>query len=197
MTRVGKSVLAPPDAGRLRELLRLPPHDVPAAGCWVLCIGSASGRVAAALAGDVGHVVVAKARASSLRQAPAGGGHVLRACVRRLPFADGALHRIVVDGFEHLSGEHETLAELLRVLRAGGRLLIAGPDVDAFRARVIALAQRLGLARGGWPDVEELTRELRTLGCYPWVHRDAAAYWVGVDKPGPHLVNSMTTPLDD
>jgi ubiquinone/menaquinone biosynthesis C-methylase UbiE len=186
-------VIRPPDAEALRSVLRLPPREAPCNDCWLLDAGGGTGRVAARLQPYVGHYVVCDVALGMLLQSAQKGGVLpVRSRVQRLPFADGAFHRIVVvDALHHFGDQEAAIDELLRVLRPGGRLVIEEPDIGARRVKLIALAEKLALMRSRFWSPEQIMAALRARGCHPWMRRrDALTVWVGVDKPGPHLAES-------
>lgn len=58
-----------------------------------------------------------------------------------LPFEDGAFDvALCVEGIEHVMDRHRTLAELRRVLKRGGRLLLTTPNLLSMRARMAYFA---------------------------------------------------------
>jgi predicted SAM-dependent methyltransferase len=65
--------------------------------------------------------------------------HVQRGSLTRLPYAEGAFDRaLCLDVLEHLSFEEQpiALAELFRVLRPGGELLVSVPNLAHLQSRV-------------------------------------------------------------
>jgi demethylmenaquinone methyltransferase/2-methoxy-6-polyprenyl-1,4-benzoquinol methylase len=105
------------DPTRLRELLELP-----TAG-RLLDAGGGTGRVAQALRGLAGQIVVTDLSAAMLRRAADKDGlYPVRAHAERLPFPDASFDRIlVVDAFHHFCDQAEAAADLWRVLVPGGR----------------------------------------------------------------------------
>ncbi len=58
-----------------------------------------------------------------------GSVNFMQADGSRLPFADGSFDRLVcTEVFEHVSNDREVLAELVRVLRPGGLMVVSVPD---------------------------------------------------------------------
>ena len=104
----------------------------------------------------------------------------------RLPFADGSFDAVTISfGLRNVAGPDAALAEMLRVTRPGGRLVICEfghlqqPALDAFYARYLAaalptVARRLSPAAEAyeylaesikdWPRQEELARRMRDVG---------------------------------
>jgi demethylmenaquinone methyltransferase/2-methoxy-6-polyprenyl-1,4-benzoquinol methylase len=130
---------------RLEHMLRFValPADV-----LLLDAGGGTGRVAAALRPHVREVVVVDASFGMLRQARRKGLTSVVAPAEQLPFADGSFTRIImVDTLHHVAHQGETVRELWRVLRPGGRLVIEEPDVRDWRVKLVALAEKLALMR--------------------------------------------------
>ena len=66
----------------------------------------------------------------------------------RLPFADGTFDRVLmVDALHHVVHQGETVRELFRVLKPGGRLVIEEPDSRTFAVKLIAIAEKIALMR--------------------------------------------------
>ena len=107
-------------------------------------------------------------RVSGLEYSPAAAGlatsrglDVVRADARRLPFADGSMDLVMsTDMWEHIEDDEAVARETHRVLRPGGRLLVAVPcsmslwsghDVALGhvrryeRAELVGLMERVGL----------------------------------------------------
>jgi SAM-dependent methyltransferase len=112
---------------RIAELLQ------PSTGRRYLEIGAGTGSDALALAQehgvdvvgvDVSRTMIDEARRRGLREA-----HVADA--GSLPFEDGSFDGCWADRtFQHLAEPEAALAEMVRVAKAGGRLVVADPDYD-------------------------------------------------------------------
>ncbi len=171
-------IFARPDPARLRQLLALPAGRL-------LDVGGGTGRIAELLAGDVGKVVVADASRGMLDGARAKPG-LAPACAHaeRLPFPDGCFDRVlVVDAFHHF-GQHEQAAgELLRVVAAGGRLVVEEMNYERLPVKLVALGEKLLLMGSHFYRPAGLRRLFEGRGARVTVHADdPLAVWVVVEK---------------
>ena len=128
--------LAARNMGNLRvggyDMLRLQPgHAVLDVGCGVgeVCVELAA-RVGAA--GKVAGVDMSEAMIDAARQTVAASGVAVDlrvASVYALPFADGTFDAVRAERvFQHLDKPEDGLREMMRVTRAGGRVMIMDPD---------------------------------------------------------------------
>ncbi len=130
---------------RLEQTLKV--LDLPHAGT-LLDAGGGTGRVAEALRLHVGSVIVADVSWGMLSQARQKDLAAASAETERLPFADGIFDRVLmVDALHHVIHQGETVRELFRVLKTGGRLVIEEPDSRTFAVKMIAIAEKLALMR--------------------------------------------------
>lgn len=130
---------------RLEQTLKV--LDLPHAGT-LLDAGGGTGRVAEALRPHVGSLVVADVSWGMLSQARQKGLVTSSAETERLPFADGTFDRVLmVDALHHVVHQGETVCELFRVLKKGGRLVIEEPDLRTFAVKLIAVAEKIALMR--------------------------------------------------
>lgn len=172
-------VIPPPDPERLRALLRLP-----TAG-RMLDAGGGTGRVSTQLQQLVGELVLTDASSGMLKQAQRKDDlRLTMAHAERLPFADESFDRIlVVDALHHFHDQHQAVADLLRVLRPGGRLVIEEPDLNRLRVKFMALAERLALMRSHFFSPEAIAGMVRDNGLTARIERDdLITAWVMVDK---------------
>ena len=130
---------------RLEQTLKA--LDLPHAGN-LLDAGGGTGRVAEALRPHIGSVIVADASRGMLAQARQKDLAAACAETEQLPFPGESFDRVLmVDALHHVVHQGETVCELYRVLKQGGRLVIEEPDLRTFPVKLIAVAEKLALMR--------------------------------------------------
>lgn len=114
----------------------------------LLDAGGGTGRVAEALRPYVGGIVVADVSYEMLAQARLKDLSAASAETEYLPFPDETFDRVLmVDALHHVVDRAQTVHELYRVLKVGGRLVIEEPDFRKFAVKLIAVAEKLAFMR--------------------------------------------------
>ena len=170
-----------PDADRLANMLGLPVQG------RLLDAGGGTGRVSSFLRPFVGVVVVADLSEGMLRRARAKEGlETVRTRTEELPFPDGAFARvIVIDALHHFSRMDEAIAELVRVLEPGGRILIEEPDLTLPAVKLVAIAEKLLLMESHFRTPEAIGAVMKTRGLSASIRRSGHfRSWITADKPG-------------
>ncbi|MBE0557069.1 MAG: class I SAM-dependent methyltransferase [Proteobacteria bacterium] len=173
-------LLGPPQAAELAEMLRLPIRG------RLLDAGGGTGRVSLPLRPQVGGVVVSDLSENMLRHARRKAGlNAVRARTEMLPFPDGAFERvIVVDAFHHFARREEALAELVRVLKPAGRILIEEPDLNLPVVKLVAVAEKLLLMESHFATPGAIATALQRQGLSPAIRRYGRfRSWIIADKP--------------
>ena len=123
----------------------------------VLDAGGGTGRVANAIRGHAGAVVVADPSFGMLRQADRTQLGLACANSESLPFPDETFERVImVDALHHVLDQRHTAREMYRVLKPGGRIVIEEPDIRTFGVKMIAVAEKLLLMRSHFLSPEKI-----------------------------------------
>jgi demethylmenaquinone methyltransferase/2-methoxy-6-polyprenyl-1,4-benzoquinol methylase len=140
-------------------------------GDLVLDIGGGTGRIAQALVADGARVVVCDFAPRMARQAQGKGLNAAVGSVLCLPFPDDLAERVlVVDAFHHFVQPSAALAqpvaaaELLRVLKPGGRLVVEEPDIRRSGVKLIALMETVLFMRSRFLTPDGLVAVFQAAG---------------------------------
>lgn len=172
-------VFSQPEPDRLDEPLRLPAQG------WLLDLGGGTGRSSDGLQDKIGRRVICDLSFPMLASGRAKGiRNLVQASATDLPFAPGTFERIlVVDALHHMPDQPATTAEMLRVLAAGGRLLIEEPDIRLFGVKLIALMETVLLMRSHFHTPDEIRAMAAAGGAGVAVQEDGrGSVWVMADK---------------
>ncbi|MBD3288164.1 methyltransferase domain-containing protein [candidate division KSB1 bacterium] len=167
------------DHGTLRKLLQLPENGL------LLDAGGGTGRVSSKFQSAGLKVIISDLSLKMLSQVDKKNSLIpVAAHAECLPFADNTFDRIVVvDALHHFCSQQESLANLIRVLKPGGRMVIEEPDIRRLPARLIAIAEKILLMRSHFLSPPEIEKILYESGVKAFVEdENDFASWVVAEK---------------
>jgi ubiquinone/menaquinone biosynthesis C-methylase UbiE len=149
----------------------------------VLDAGGGTGRVAAALAGMAGQIIVADVSFGMLNQAREKNLSVTCGVAEQLPFSAGTFDRVLmVDALHHIHNQADAARDLWRVLAPGGRILIVEPDIRTMAVKGIALFEKLALMRSHFISPRRIAGLFNVLGAKVQIEAEKATVWVIAEK---------------
>jgi ubiquinone/menaquinone biosynthesis C-methylase UbiE len=171
-------VLGRKDPEKMRSLVRLPSSGI------LLDAGGGTGRIAELLKPPLGKVVVADISLGMLQQAKMKDGlQVVGAASEALPFPDNCFDAVVmVDALHHVEQQGRTAADLYRVVRQGGVIVIEEPDIRRPVVKVIALLEKLALMRSHFLAPHDIASLFRLPGARVRLEWEGFNAWVVVEK---------------
>lgn len=162
----------------LRTLLDLPYNAL------LLDAGGGTGRISQAFKDDPIRVVIADESYKMLQEAQRKGGlHPICTYTEVLPFNDEQFDGILmVDAMHHVSDARRSTAELWRVLKPGGRIVIEEPNIDQFGVKLLALAEKLAFMRSHFISPKKIANLFGSFPVHCRVERDGALASIIIDK---------------
>ena len=152
-------------------------------GSRLLDVGGGTGRVAAALRGQLGSVFIADVSPGMLRQARAKDLDAACALSERLPFPAGSFDCVLmVDALHHVLDQRASALEMWRVVRPGGRVIVQEPDIRTFSVKLVALAEKLALMRSHFLSPARIADLFDLPGARTEIEAEGFSAWVVVHK---------------
>lgn len=171
-------LIKPKSPADLLEHLALTPNAL------VLDAGGGTGRIAQTLVPHARAVIIADPSHQMLMQAKGKAGiQCMQAESETLPHPDSSFDTVImVDALHHVVDQAQTLRELFRVLKPGGRLVVEEPDIDTFPVKLIAVGEKLLGMRSRFLSGGQITAIIETFWKGTLVYRKQYTTWVVVRK---------------
>jgi len=169
------------DHSTLEDCLALP------AGGRLLDAGGGTGRVSQAFTEIASEIVVADESVKMLLEVVAKPALTpVRAHAEKLPFASDAFDGVImVDALHHVANQRETLAEMWRVVKPGGRIVVEEPNIAKMVVKGLALIEKVALMRSHFLAPAEIADLLSFAGAEITIRHEGIISWVVAEKQAP------------
>lgn len=159
--------------------------DLPISGS-ILDAGGGTGRISQQLVGMAASIVVVDYSLGMLKQASGKNGlQTVCAQTEKLPFPTRSFDRIImVDAFHHVFNQSNTLQELWRVVKPGGKIVIEEPDVRNFKVKILAVVEKLLLMRSRFTNPMRIASMVKFPNTHIRVEKDGYTAWIIMEKIG-------------
>jgi ubiquinone/menaquinone biosynthesis C-methylase UbiE len=171
-------VFRPPEPKKLIELANLPVEG------RLLDAGGGTGRVSQALKDRVSEAVVVDLSSGMLRQAVYKNDlSTIRSQTELLPFLDQSFDRVImVDALHHVYDQRQSIRELWRVLKPGGRIVIEEPDVGLMLVKIVALMEKVALMRSHFLSPARIEALFSFGNARTHTEREGTTAWIVAEK---------------
>ena len=169
---------------KIKEPVHLINHLNLSKNDYLLDAGGGTGRVSNTLVEYIDRIIVLDISFEMLKEGTANKDLTfVNSQTEVTPFSDDFFDRIMmVDAFHHVNNQKDTLKELWRVLKPGGRLVIEEPDIETFAVKLIAIGEKLAMMRSHFVSPETIRKMLSDLGAVTNIDRNKSIAWIVADK---------------
>jgi len=172
-------VIRPKPNERLLSVMQADPEGI------LLDAAGGTGRIAQFLASKARRILLLDASFGMLTHSKASAQlEIVCALTEHLPLPDALVSQIImVDALHHVIDPEKTAAELWRVLRPGGRIVIEEPDIRTFAVKLVALFEKLALMRSRFHTPDQIAHFFSFPGAHTHIEIEDHNAWVVIDKP--------------
>jgi ubiquinone/menaquinone biosynthesis C-methylase UbiE len=170
--------IKPTDLPNFCEMARLPASGL------LLDVGGGTGQKSYRLLPMVTGIVIIDSSMGMLGQA-IKKGKVAPICSQseQLPFKDETFSRVImVDALHHVGDYRVTTAEMWRVVKSGGRIVIQEPDIRAIPVKIIAIIEKIAMMRSHFIDPSRIASSFNFPNAMVNVEVDSSTAWIIIDK---------------
>jgi ubiquinone/menaquinone biosynthesis C-methylase UbiE len=170
--------IKPVDPDRIQSLV-----GVPVSGRLV-DIGGGTGRISFMLRDCFTEIFVVDSSMGMLIQALKKGDlHPVCSNSENLPFENESFERVImVDALHHVGDFRITIAELWRILKPGGRIVIGEPNIQTIAVKLIAIMEKLVLMRSHFISPLVIQESFNFPNSKVVVENAGFTSWVVIDK---------------
>jgi ubiquinone/menaquinone biosynthesis C-methylase UbiE len=171
-------VIPPKEPEKLIKLAGLPVMGK------LLDAGGGTGRISETLKGQADSIVIADPSLKMLEKASQKNGlQSVASAAESLPFADCSFEVVImVDALHHVYDQSRTAAEMFRVLKPGGRIVVEEPDIRKGVVKMIAVMEKLAFMRSRFLTPNKMAKLFAFPHARTRVEWEGFNAWVIVDK---------------
>jgi demethylmenaquinone methyltransferase/2-methoxy-6-polyprenyl-1,4-benzoquinol methylase len=153
-------------------------------GLKVFDAAGGTGRVAKHCVSDGTKIIVGDLSFSMLKYASAKPGLLpIMTSLSRLPFIESSFDLVLlIDALHHVQESYSSIAELIRILKPDGRLIIEEPDIGQFSGKLVRLFEGLLGMGSRFYESGELMGVFTKLKVKVSLINGPGKYWLVINK---------------